>query len=188
VRREKQPTWNDVLRRFANFQARPCLRAAGPDHNRPKSDVIFRRLQNQYDDTKLLLPERPRDLTQRQLARLLQRKGLTTHGLGKRPEHRAFWHGLWRALILDRDDYRCCFCRRSGETGVNIHREGCLALRLELDHVEPRSSGGHDYLLTNIRTICRTCNIARSRMTDKHFRAELVSLAAAVIARSARRN
>lgn len=37
-----------------------------------------------------------------------------------------------------------------------------------------------DYSLTNIRAICRTCNTARSRMRDDHFRAELQSIARAI--------
>jgi 5-methylcytosine-specific restriction endonuclease McrA len=73
-------------------------------------------------------------------------------------------------------------CKRSGEEGVVVEREGRLALRLELDHVVPRSAGGNDYVLTNIRTLCRTCNLTRGRMKEAYLLAELRSLAAALSA------
>ena len=85
------------------------------------------------------------------------------------------WDGLWRAIIFDRDDYTCHFCGHSGERGLIVNGEP-LALRLELDHVQTLASGGHDFALSNIRTLCRTCNVARGQMIDEYFRLELQSL------------
>jgi 5-methylcytosine-specific restriction endonuclease McrA len=53
---------------------------------------------------------------------------------------------------------------------------------MELDHVTPRAAGGKDYCLQNIRAVCRTCNTARSRMTDAHFQLELKSIVTALTA------
>jgi 5-methylcytosine-specific restriction endonuclease McrA len=101
---------------------------------------------------------------------------------GRGPRHKALWDGLWRAIIYERDNYTCYFCGRSGETGITIPELGRLALRLQLDHINPKSHGGHDYQLTNIRTACRLCNQGRFRLSEEHFRAELLSLARSVMA------
>jgi 5-methylcytosine-specific restriction endonuclease McrA len=174
-------SWEALFKRFGAFQAMPCLRASGPDRNRPAEDLTVQRISRQFERERADLPRRPSDLKQEHFERLLRRRGVSTRAYRKRPTQPALWHGLWRAVILDRDDYRCYFCRRSGESGVVIDGEGCLALRLELDHVNPRSFGGYDYVLDNIRTMCRTCNVARGRMSETHFRAELLSLAAAAL-------
>ena len=101
---------------------------------------------------------------------------------GRGPSHKALWNGLWRAIIFDCDNYKCHFCRRSGEEGVTIPECGPLALRLQLDHIKHRSKGGENFLLSNIRTACRLCNQGRFKLEDEHFRAELLSLAMAVCA------
>ena len=112
-------------------------------------------------------------------------KSMKTAGRG--PSHKALWNGLWRAIIFDRDNYTCYFCHRSGEEGVKLPRFGRLALRLQLDHIKPRSHGGHDYRLSNMRTTCRFCNHGRFKLSEDHFRAELLSLAKSVCAAPIRR-
>ncbi len=112
-------------------------------------------------------------------------KSMKTAGRG--PSHKALWDGLWRAIIFDRDNYACYFCYRSGEEGITIPKFGRLALRLQLDHINPRSHGGPDYRLSNIRTACRLCNQGRFRLSEEHFRAELLSLAKSVSAAPIRR-
>jgi len=116
-----------------------------------------------------------------------QLRGVGTRTVGRGPSHRAFWDGLWRAIIYDRDNYTCYFCHRSGEEGVTIRKLGRLALRLQLDHINPRCQGGPDYSLSNIRTTCRLCNQGRFRLSEEHFRAELLSLANSVTAGPIRR-
>jgi len=112
-------------------------------------------------------------------------KSMKTAGRG--PSHKALWDGLWRAIIYDRDNYTCYFCYRSGEEGITIRKFGRLALRLQLDHINPRCYGGPDYRLSNIRTACRLCNQGRFRLSEEHFRAELLSLAKSVSAAPIRR-
>ncbi len=173
------PTWDDLIDRFAAFHAMPCLRAEGPDTKRPEKQAIKKRLLRQLDRERGHLPPAPSHLTQDHILALLASKGRSTRGAGKRPESTELWRGLWRAIILWRDDYRCYFCHRSAEAGVRIDGR-VLALRVELDHVEPRSAGGHDYVLKNIRCVCRTCNLARGRMRERYFLAELRSIQQAI--------
>ncbi len=180
-------TWDALFDRFADFQAMACLRASGPDRRRPERNAVAKRLRHQFEREKGFLPESPLHVSQEHLGALLGARGAGTRAGGRRPAHRSLWNGLWRAIILDRDEYRCCFCKRSATDGVDVPGEGRLAIRLELDHVQPRATGGHDYALSNIRAICRTCNTARSRMTDAHFQAELVSIARSVCDATARR-
>jgi hypothetical protein len=133
--------------------------------------------------SKALLPRAPHQLTQKHVAQML--KSMTTVGRG--PSHNAMWKGLWRAIIHDRDNYTCFFCYRSGEDGVEIPGAGRLALRLQLDHIIPRSLGGENFELVNIRTTCRLCNHGRFKLSEEHFRAELLSLAKSVTAGPIRR-
>jgi 5-methylcytosine-specific restriction endonuclease McrA len=112
-------------------------------------------------------------------------KSMKTAGRG--PSHRALWNGLWRAIIFDRDNYTCYYCYRSGEEGITIEKCGHLALRFQLDHINPRANGGPDYRLSNIRTACRICNQGRFRLSEEHFRVELLSLAMSVCAAQIRR-
>lgn len=169
------PAWDDVIDRFAAFQSMPCLRAEGPDTQRPDKLAIKRRLERQLNRERAHLSETPSELAEEHFVGLLTNKGRSTRGAGKRPDCQELWGGLWRAIILWRDDYTCHFCRRSAESGVLIDGQ-TFALRIELDHINPRSAGGHDYLLSNIRCVCRTCNLARGRMLERYFRAELQSL------------
>jgi hypothetical protein len=174
-------SWLSVIERFADFQAKPCLRASGPQLDRPEREEVLRKLKRQFAAIEQCLPPSPDKVTQEHIAEILARRGLGTRGAGKRPEHRSFWHGIFRAIVFDRDDYRCFFCGRSAEEGIDLPEHGILALRLELDHASPRAGGGEDYVLTNVRTTCRTCNISRGRMTETQFRAELRSLARSVL-------
>jgi hypothetical protein len=131
----------------------PCLLGSGPDTGRHMAVVVRRRVRVQLDEAlqKALLPRAPRELAQRHVSQLLT--SMKTAGRG--PSHRALWNGLWRPIIFDRDNYVCYYCYRSGEEGVSIGPFGRLALRLQLDHINPRTDGGPDYHLSNIRTACR---------------------------------
>jgi 5-methylcytosine-specific restriction endonuclease McrA len=178
---KRSTTWGELIERFAAFVAMPCLRASGPDRSRPTKAAIVRTLERQLNRAKDCLPVRPGEVTSRHMAAVLKRRNLVPRGAGRRPSQSTFWHGLWRAIVLDRDEYRCAFCRRSAFDGLELPREGKLALRLELDHVVPRAARGDDYSLGNIRAVCRTCNTARGRLKDEHFRAELRSIAKSVL-------
>lgn len=177
--------WDALTERFDKFVAMPCLLGSGPDTDRRKAVALRRKVCDQLDEArhKVLLPRAPRQLTQRHVRQMLE----SMKTIGRGPSHRAFWDGLWRAIIYDRDNYTCYFCNRSGEEGITIPKFGRLALRLQLDHINPRSHGGPDYQLSNIRTACRLCNQGRFRLSEEHFRAELLSLAKSVSAALIRR-
>jgi hypothetical protein len=174
-------SWQALFDRFALFQAMPALISPGPDAKRPDKSALSRKLNRWHDRERAYLPQKPVNLTQQHIDALLSQ-------LGKQSPGGAFWSGAWRAIILDRDDYRCQRCGRSGETGVQVPLEGRLALRLELDHKKPRAHDGADFELDNIQTLCRTCNIVKGRLKEAYFEAELQSFAAALAGiRSSRR-
>lgn len=56
--------------------------------------------------------------------------------------------GPVRRRVLDRDGWRCVRCG--------------AAARLEVDHIRPRRAGGGNDE-ANLRTLCRSCHIARHR-------------------------
>jgi hypothetical protein len=178
MKRPSAKSWEDLVDRFNKFASMPCLKGAGPDTTMTKAPVVRRKVQAQLEEAKekALLPRRPHQLRQRQVDRLV--KSMKSAGRG--PSHKALWNGLWRAIIFDRDNYTCYFCHRSGEEGITVQKFGSLALRLQLDHIKPKSHGGHDFKLSNIRTTCRLCNHGRFRLSEEHFRAELLSLAQSV--------
>lgn len=172
-------SWQALIGRFNKFVKKPCLLGSGPDTDRSRAPILRAAVKAQLDEalSKGLLPRAPHQLAQRHV-RMLQ--SMRTAGRG--PSHTALWNGLWRAIIHDRDNYMCYFCHRSGEKGITIPKFGELALRLQLDHIKCRSHGGHDFRLSNVRTACRLCNQGRFRLSEEHFRAELLSLAQSVIA------
>jgi 5-methylcytosine-specific restriction endonuclease McrA len=179
----RSPSWEALFERFGTFQSMPCLMGTGPDMKRPNKAKLVKRLSRQFNRVRTQLPQRPSDLTQNHIDALLQFRGISTRSASKRPLAQTLWSGFWRAVILDRDGYRCRYCGRSGEEGVTLGAPAVrFALRLELDHVAPRSSGGQDYLLANIRTLCRLCNLARGRLRDEYFEADILSLAAVLSA------
>ena len=59
-----------------------------------------------------------------------------------------------RAYVLDRDDGRCAYCRRS-------------RVRLELDHVRPRAVGSDR--VDNLVPCCRECNLQKSNRPIEEF-------------------
>ncbi len=63
-----------------------------------------------------------------------------------RGEHRAKIHPSIRALVYERDEYRCVECASTED--------------LTLDHIHPWSLGGSDSP-ANLRTLCRPCNSSK---------------------------
>ena len=53
-----------------------------------------------------------------------------------------------RRRVLDRDLWRCRECGRAG--------------RLEVDHVKPLYSGGHETDMRNLQTLCRDCHFIKT--------------------------
>ena len=173
-------TWEELSRQYAHFQAMPAWRAAGDirastdDRGRLEAaliafiDKLRARFRDRWPDSPLQFSERHiRLLFPDASSRMALRNPRRTTGPGR----------LWTAVILDRCDFRCCWCGRSAfET---FQREG-RTLRLELDHQTPRAGGGHTLSLENIRAACRSCNTLRGRLTADRMRAELISIARAV--------
>ena len=61
--------------------------------------------------------------------------------------------------VLKRDEGRCVLCGASGRDGV----------RLEVDHIVPRSKGGSNEPV-NLQTLCAHCNRGKSNRDDTDFR------------------
>src|ERR1700736_1928147 len=57
-----------------------------------------------------------------------------------------------RALVLERDNFRCKFC------GATAEQE-----KLEVDHILPEALGGTDSL-NNLATLCQPCNRGKSKL------------------------
>jgi 5-methylcytosine-specific restriction endonuclease McrA len=84
------------------------------------------------------------------------RDALTRHWKGRPP--RRVWQ-LMRQVVFERDGWCCVYCgMRSGT--------------LTCDHVIPVSRGGSS-TLDNLVTACLACNLAKSTMTPKEWRAQL---------------
>ena len=58
-----------------------------------------------------------------------------------------------RRQVLDRDGWRCQLCGKAG--------------RLEVDHVVPLRRGGEPLDPRNLRTLCRGCHIAKTRLDNR---------------------
>ena len=76
-----------------------------------------------------------------------------------------------RAYILERDQSRCVYCRRS-------------RVRLELDHVRPRASGSDR--VGNLIACCRDCNIKKANRPIEQFLADQPDLLKHILERTRR--
>jgi 5-methylcytosine-specific restriction endonuclease McrA len=61
--------------------------------------------------------------------------------------------------VFQRDDWRCVACGRDAGAGIILH----------VDHIVPRSRGGHD-AVANYQTLCHLCNIGKSNRDDTDLR------------------
>jgi 5-methylcytosine-specific restriction endonuclease McrA len=83
------------------------------------------------------------------------RDALTRHWKGRPP--RRVWQ-LMRLIVFERDGWVCVYCGlRSGP--------------LTCDHVVPVSRGGSS-TFDNLVTACLACNLAKSTMTPREWRAQ----------------
>ena len=65
------------------------------------------------------------------------------------------WLSL-RFSVLKRDGYSCCLCGK--------HANGREHVRLEVDHIIPKSKGGTNEI-TNLQTLCFSCNRGKGVQT-----------------------
>jgi uncharacterized protein YdaU (DUF1376 family) len=63
-----------------------------------------------------------------------------------------------REFVLERDEYKCVYCGNSG-------------IRLQLDHVMPRSRGGSDDP-DNLAACCMPCNTSKGSKTPDEWRSK----------------
>ena len=73
-----------------------------------------------------------------------------------------------RAYVLERDQGRCVYCRRS-------------RVRLELDHVRPRATGSDR--VDNLVASCRDCNVANANQPIEQFLADQPELLQRILER-----
>ena len=174
-------SWQELAKRYSEFAALPAWWAAGDirpaAEDRPTTqaalDATIRTLQNRFPDC---WPRSPLQLDQQHVRLLFPKPNARTDI--RNPRRNTRLGQLWTALLLDRSDFACCWCGQSAfET---FEREG-RSLRLELDHQTPRARGGATLSLGNIRAACRSCNTLRGRLTPDRVRAELLSIARAVL-------
>ena len=90
--------------------------------------------------------------------------------------------GLWRALLLNRDAYTCCYCTRTA-WGVLSESGGQRTLRFQIDHKVPRvlADSADDFDAANMVIACLSCNSIKGQMDIARFSQELESLAVAVV-------
>lgn len=78
-----------------------------------------------------------------------------------RPRARRGIHASVRAVVYERDAWRCVYCGLQFEpVPVGAPEDQELAIWLELDHKKPYSLGGAD-TVENLRAACSTCNRRR---------------------------
>ena len=68
-----------------------------------------------------------------------------------------------RAEVLDRNGFTCQMC---GKTPGEVDPETGRKVRLHVGHIKDKSLGGED-VLTNLRTLCSTCNQGAKNITGE---------------------
>ena len=67
-----------------------------------------------------------------------------------------------RLKVLNRDNYKCCYCGNSPSTDSKV--------QLEVDHIIPYSREG-ETVLDNLQTLCKECNRGKSnKIIETYFR------------------
>jgi 5-methylcytosine-specific restriction endonuclease McrA len=110
------------------------------------------------DDLHDLMRQQRTRLQQSVLSRRLApiyRDALTRHWKGRPP--RRVWQ-VMRQVVFERDGWVCVYCGMRSDT-------------LTCDHVVPVSRGGSS-TLGNLVTACLACNLAKSMMTPREWRAQ----------------
>lgn len=140
------------------------MRRKGKGASERLAEAVARLTRNQR------FPERPSEFTQADMARIVKGRLIP----------KRFLDTFWRALIFDRDEYTCAYCRRS-VAGVWEESKHRRTISLTCDHCRPKADGGEDYSLVNTRTACWSCNGIKSTLPENVFPAEVESLARAVL-------
>lgn len=83
--------------------------------------------------------------------KIQQRIALQNSEAMRRKRARSQMTDKLRYSILKRDGFRCKICGCTADDGVKLH----------VDHIIPVSKGG-ETILSNLRTLCETCNLGKS--------------------------
>lgn len=103
-----------------------------------------RRAAGAYDAIANIYSRRLRAVAQAELAEEVRAAEVTPRGV--------------RAVVLERDEYRCRHCGWMPGNRAPEGSGGALVYRsLEIDHIYPRSRGGSDEL-SNLQALCSVCN------------------------------
>jgi 5-methylcytosine-specific restriction endonuclease McrA len=125
------------------------------------------------------LPSRPSKVTQATIDRI--RKAIQRRHVTIRP---GCLQDLWDALLFSRAGYTCTYCGRSPFTEHHIRRS--TTIELVIDHERPAHKKGSSYTFANSVVACWACNHLKSGFPRAFFEKELLSLAAAVTAKTGR--
>lgn len=128
-------------------------------------------------------PASPDEVDQGVIDGLMVDAGALPHGESKDFDGAPWFRDFWRMFINHRFDYTCWICGRHAIKDAIPYEGDELVLRLELDHVIPRSQGGAHYKLDHIRPACRVCNTARGQMEPELIYLEMRSLAETIMAK-----
>lgn len=97
--------------------------------------------------------------------------GRETNGYGRQTqESKSGWEGKRRRAI-ERDEFQCQEC------GVHGGPNG--EAQLHVDHVTPQATGGSDDV-ENLRTLCRSCHMAKHGSERRHDYADVDEVAPAI--------
>ena len=162
-------TWRWRTHRFDGTKIQDCI---GPEASARLRNKLLAKVESIT-----IRGTFPYPVLQPMIDALLKTASQSSRRLDESPKW--LWH-LWRALILNRDGYRCRYCKR---TAWDTYAELGRTLRFELDHrtAKARLAQRNDFDLNNIVAACRSCNVIKGQMEEKAFFLELGSLAKAVI-------
>lgn len=89
--------------------------------------------------------------------------------------HWTRWWEFWYSelpgyviVVFARDGFRCVLCGQEASWVVADSRKDKwrqVRHQLHIDHIQPVSKGGQ-HVLSNMRTLCRRCNIGRSNRDE----------------------
>jgi hypothetical protein len=116
---------------------------------------LIDRFKHWYEEQRTVITESSRGATLFNATEAGLDEALAEHG-----SYRLLRAGVWWD-VLARDNWKCCACGRTSQGE---------AVRLEVDHIIPRSKGGTDDL-SNLQTLCRKCNGGKSNRDSTDLRA-----------------
>lgn len=144
---EKQPTTTHMKKGISKYSLDTYMRRFGGWRN---ALVAFVKYINSDEDegdnnntTEKVVPANIDKISQNEIIEKLQKR--TTRNINLK----------FRFRVLQRDNFKCCFCGASPAKDQNIE--------LHVDHILPWSKGG-ETLIDNLQTLCSKCNLGKSNL------------------------